>query len=227
MIKLLAALFMVIDHIGYVFFPQNIVFRLFGRLSMPLFAYCIARGYLVSREHGTTKKYFRNISCFAVAAQIPYSLMQVVAEQVSYKLIQVRFNIGVTWLFSLLLLIVLGEDRKKRSRGFLVGMAIMLVAFHRTVDYGLYGIVMPLIMYFYIVKVYQPYKALDFMVLAWAFYVLGQKGSLIQIVSCAALPVLAAAIPVDKRIRLPKWFFYVFYPAHIMILLTIYVVIKI
>lgn len=37
MIKILAALFMLIDHIGMIFFPENYLLRIIGRVSMPLF----------------------------------------------------------------------------------------------------------------------------------------------------------------------------------------------
>lgn len=43
-IKLLAAILMVIDHIGYVFFPNLLIFRIVGRLSFPLFAWLIGEG---------------------------------------------------------------------------------------------------------------------------------------------------------------------------------------
>ncbi|HEY9849350.1 MAG TPA: TraX family protein [Leptolyngbyaceae cyanobacterium] len=43
-IKILAAISMVIDHIGYVFFPKLLIFRIIGRLSFPLFAWLIGEG---------------------------------------------------------------------------------------------------------------------------------------------------------------------------------------
>ena len=45
MIKLLATLFMFIDHVGMILFPDIRDLRLIGRISMPLFAYCVARGF--------------------------------------------------------------------------------------------------------------------------------------------------------------------------------------
>ena len=39
MIKLIAALTMLTDHIGLVLFPDVLMLRLVGRLSMPLFAH--------------------------------------------------------------------------------------------------------------------------------------------------------------------------------------------
>jgi hypothetical protein len=43
-IKLLAAIFMVIDHVGVVFFPNVLAFRMVGRLSFPLFAWLLTQG---------------------------------------------------------------------------------------------------------------------------------------------------------------------------------------
>ena len=49
MIKLLALLTMLIDHIGVILLKDIIIFRLIGRLAMPLYAYCIARGFYFSK----------------------------------------------------------------------------------------------------------------------------------------------------------------------------------
>jgi hypothetical protein len=43
-IKIIACILMAIDHIGYHLFPNLIILRIIGRLSMPLFAFFIAEG---------------------------------------------------------------------------------------------------------------------------------------------------------------------------------------
>ena len=43
-LKLLAAIFMIIDHLGLIFYPDLLWLRMLGRLSMPLFAFAIAEG---------------------------------------------------------------------------------------------------------------------------------------------------------------------------------------
>lgn len=43
-LKLLAAVLMVVDHVGVIFFPEVLLLRQIGRLSMPIFAYFIAEG---------------------------------------------------------------------------------------------------------------------------------------------------------------------------------------
>lgn len=49
-IKLIAIAAMVIDHIGLFFFPQILVFRIVGRLAFPLFAWLIANGAYYSKN---------------------------------------------------------------------------------------------------------------------------------------------------------------------------------
>jgi len=49
-IKLLAGLTMLIDHIGYVFFPGAEVWRIIGRLSFPLFCWLLVQGEAHTRN---------------------------------------------------------------------------------------------------------------------------------------------------------------------------------
>ena len=71
MIKLIAAVAMLIDHIGalllYDYYDLRIYYnlcRMIGRIALPLFAFCIARGFYFSKQHGTLKKYISNIRWF-------------------------------------------------------------------------------------------------------------------------------------------------------------------
>ncbi len=43
-LKIIACIAMTIDHIGYLLFPNIIVFRIIGRLAFPILAYLIAEG---------------------------------------------------------------------------------------------------------------------------------------------------------------------------------------
>lgn len=207
MIKLVAAVLMVIDHIGLVFFPNVIYWRLIGRLSMPLFAYGIARGYGHSRENKTLNRYLFNMSVFAVISQIPYYL---VAGRGT--------NIGFTWAFSLLLLSILDRTEKSRPRAILACLVVLAAAFLLDVDYGIYGVLMPLAMR----ERQDRSRTFLHTVILWALYVLlhGAAG-LIQVAACAAVPLLTLLEPIDGKIRLPRRFFYVFYPAHLLILVAI------
>lgn len=45
-LKIIACVTMLIDHIGMMFFPDVVVWRIIGRLSMPLFAFTFAEGVI-------------------------------------------------------------------------------------------------------------------------------------------------------------------------------------
>lgn len=72
MLKLLACLFMLIDHVGvyaYPFLPESVALacRIIGRLAFPIFAWQIARGYALTRS---PLIYFARMTGFAVASEI-------------------------------------------------------------------------------------------------------------------------------------------------------------
>lgn len=54
LLKLIAILSMAVDHVGSVFFPKYPVFRWIGRLTFPIFAYCLTVGLLYTHD---IKKY--------------------------------------------------------------------------------------------------------------------------------------------------------------------------
>ena len=49
-LKWIAAIFMVIDHVGVILFPQMLILRILGRLSFPIFAFMIAEGCRYTRN---------------------------------------------------------------------------------------------------------------------------------------------------------------------------------
>ena len=64
-LKMIAAISMLIDHIGLLFFPFNGIFRIFGRLAFPIFAYMIAEGAKYTRnkkKHFFTTKNYTSIT---------------------------------------------------------------------------------------------------------------------------------------------------------------------
>ncbi len=46
MLKIIAMVSMVFDHVGDMFFPELEWLRMIGRLAMPIFSFCIAEGYI-------------------------------------------------------------------------------------------------------------------------------------------------------------------------------------
>ena len=71
LLKAMAFLTMLTDHVGYIFFPSVMWLRIIGRLGFPLFAYCLAVGFVYTKS---VKKYALRLLIFSVVSQPFYSL---------------------------------------------------------------------------------------------------------------------------------------------------------
>ena len=233
MIKLLAALFMLIDHIGAILFPQSVGFRIIGRISMPLFAYCVARGFYYSERKGTTGRYAKNLAIFSVVSQLPYAIWHQGA---------LPLNIGFTWLMAVGVLKATvemaeglcgcyGAEKSTpataggRKFFFIAAWILVItvmtgVAAFGPIEYGLSGVLYPSLFYLFLFRWNRPQYVFLGMTALYAIYGL-MEGSVMQVFSLAAWPVLLIARRYDDKIGLPRRFFYWFYPAHISALLIL------
>lgn len=213
MIKLFALVTMLIDHIGLIFFPNVRWIRYIGRLAMPMFGYCIARGYYFSSLHGTIKKYLRNLLILTVVSEIPYCLMEH----------RPAIDVGLTWTIAVTILYILENNKGKIKylpAAFILLFAAVLYHFI-SFDFGLYGVLVAVCMYYYMIKVKEPYTMFLASVILWAFYVLVMRQSFEQFFSIFAVIFISFLFPYDNRVKLPKKIYYWFYPVHITVLLII------
>lgn len=227
MVKLFAVIFMLIDHIGMILFPNVIIFRIIGRISMPLFAYSIARGFYYTSTSSKKKwsNYLKRLFVFALISQIPYFFtMKLLGEEI------LNLNIGFTWLLSVIALRLATIDRSdysnlKRVRvvSYIPLLFILSLSLCLKVDYGLYGVLFPILFY---VLMFRRNKTLVYgdlclgMTLLLFVYII-QFGMSIQIFSIMAIPFLFIAIKYDNKINLPKGFYYVLYPLHLSVLIIL------
>lgn len=209
MLKLIACLTMLIDHMGTIFFPSIIWFRIIGRLSMPLFAYGLARGFKYSLKKGTIEKYFKNLLMFAIVSQIPYGMLFG------------SLNIGFTWIFALCLL-CLRETKDEKKICLWVSLLIIGLVLEQTIgmDYGLYGIMMPLAFYEGLIKNNSSKETIINIAILNFIYWLGEGLGFypaLQSISMLSLIIILRFNKFDSLVKLPKWFYYVIYPLHLFV----------
>ncbi|MDU6263671.1 MAG: TraX family protein [Anaerocolumna aminovalerica] len=72
-IKIIASICMLLDHFGTIFpaFGVSEIFRLIGRISLPIYAYMIAQGCRYTKN---IDKYILRLGVFAIISEIPYDL---------------------------------------------------------------------------------------------------------------------------------------------------------
>lgn len=129
-LKVFAIIFMLIDHIGAIFFPKILILRAIGRLAFPIFAYGIAIGYQHTKN---LKLYLLRLSLFLLLSQPFFTLV---------------FKDGINIFATLLLglLAIYFYDKKQ----YLTVVLLLIVALTLNINYGLYGVGM--ILTFHIFK---------------------------------------------------------------------------
>lgn len=128
-IKILAVLFMLIDHIGLIYFPEHFILRMIGRLSAPLFFWLIASGAHHTKD---LRNYIVRIALFAVLSQVPYYLVMK-----EYNLQIAPLNILFTLGTGLCAIAIL---KRNALLGYAAGIVFATVATLLQMDYGAYGI---------------------------------------------------------------------------------------
>lgn len=216
LLKLIGIICMAIDHIGGAFFPEQIIFRIFGRIVFPIFCYCMTVGLLYTRD---IKKYLGRLAIFAVVSQ-PFWILAFNADDFLGNL----FNMNIFFTLLVTLLALWGFKERKWWLFVLGVIALNLFNF----DYGMTGIVLMLI--FYLCR-YKPvlgavlyvlyYTPALFGAVAGDYFALTLGSYTFDISLFAVLAAPLIFIKTNSRIKISKWLFYGFYPAH---LLAIYLI---
>lgn len=139
-LHLFAMLFMLIDHIGTVFFPFNFTFRYIGRLAFPIFCYLLVQGFY---KTSNKKKYFLRLFLFAIISEIPFDL--VFNNSFDYMSSQ-----NVLWSFCISFSMMCIIERLKYKYVYLFPFVIFIfsfIAYLLKVDYSWYGVLTVLIFY--------------------------------------------------------------------------------
>ena len=228
-LKLLAAAFMLIDHIGIMLFPDVAWLRFIGRFSMPLFAFMIAEGCRYTKNK---VKHFFLLFGLGVLCQIVYFIFD---PSSLYLGILITFSISTLIIYALQYAKkCFFEKEAKTSRQLLSsGLVLALVALSFVltrfilVDYGFWGIMMPVfasIFDFHRIPAPDSLKKLDClpikvlcMMLAEVLLIVTHYEPLFQLPSLIAFALLLLYNGEKGKANL-KYFFYIFYPLHLALL---------
>ena len=97
-LKILAMLKMLIDHIGVLLLPQYRVLRTIGRIAFPIFAYQISEGFRYTSDR---TRYASRLLIFGLIAQIPYTWLSYDATFNPFHInviLYFLYALGVLWL---------------------------------------------------------------------------------------------------------------------------------
>lgn len=211
-LKILAILAMLLDHIAAVFLSSTtmpyVLMRGFGRIAFPIFCFLIVEGYYHTRD---VKKYMIRLAGFALVSEIPFDIC--FYHKLFYWGHQ---NVFFTLAIGLVTIYAIDEVKKRFSASYIKALVLqftviilaMTAAWFLSTDYSMLGILIII-----------------------AFYV--GRGNIIQIAISICIVTLylgntfqlyslLALIPIylynGKKGPSMRYVFYVFYPAHMLIL---------
>lgn len=223
-LKWIAVITMFIDHIGAVILEKGVILaynqhlstalsyntslflshadriiRQIGRISFPIFCFLLVEGFYHTSNR---RRYALRLALFAVLSEIPFDLaFNKTVLEFSYQ------NVLFTMLFGFLSIWAMEKARAKYpALTLLPGAAGLLLGYCFHADYNWKGIA--LILIFYLLYHYPVEKIIA-----------GCLSLLWEPMACFAF------IPINlynhKRGRGTKYFFYFFYPVHLLILSAI------
>lgn len=176
--------------------------RYVGRLAFPIFCFLLVEGYY---HTGNVKKYIGRLGIFALISEIPFDLAfghflwTLEKQNVFFTL---SIGLGMVWL--------LDREKEWLTRIWLIILAMWAAELLHT-DYGYRGILLIAVF-----QITRERKAAQYLCgAAWNFL----WSSRIQY--AGALAMLPIALYNGQKGRSMKYFFYLFYPIHLLVLYLI------
>lgn len=221
-LKLIAIVSMLIDHIGSVFFPEVGVLRWIGRLAFPIFCYCMTVGLLYTHD---IKKYLFRLGVFALISQPCYILA---FHPYDFWAQFTNWNIFFTLFLSLLA--VYGWKERK---WWLFALAFFVIT-RWNFDYSSLGIFLMLV--FYLCRSHPAVGAVCYLLFTVppAFHVhpddflnFNLGGLTLNWTFAMVFAALFIFTRTHTNLKIPRWFFYIFYPVHLLIIGLVRLVLKV
>ncbi len=231
-LKVIAIVSMLIDHIGAVLFPGQMVLRDIGRLAFPIFVFLLVEGFIYTKN---VRRFEIRLLIFALISEIPFDLaFSGIPFDFQYQ------NVFFTLLLGVIMLDIITTVRSRMGDSsaysifveLVILAAFVAIAFLMKTDYSGGGIL--LIYSFYRFREYPVLKYALMAAITYLFYV--------NLEMFAMLAVILLLLYNGKRgfrqdgiysgarsgvsARLLQYLFYIFYPAHLLIIYFIFLAIR-
>lgn len=192
-LKILALVFMFIDHAGKMLFPQIAEMRMLGRIAFPLYCWCMVVGISYTRS---VPKYLGRLMLIGLVSQPIY----MVALNHSWNQPNIFLTLLVALCGVMLVMLLYGV------RGSRAGIACVMIAFCLYWGGSSVGVthlfgqdVTPLTS-----------SAVGTVISPWLR---------LQTMAIWALPLML--LPISQQVKMPRWVGYALYPLHLVVLIAL------
>ncbi|EFV01524.1 hypothetical protein HMP0721_0917 [Pseudoramibacter alactolyticus ATCC 23263] len=221
-IKFIAIMAMTIDHLTWAFFPglntawYVYCLHIIGRLTAPIMWFFIAEGYHYTHN---IKKYISRLFVFAVISHFAYDF--------AFGIPMIPFSTGVfnqtsvMWslAWAVVLMVICSNEKINNGVKWMSIIGICLVSFPS--DWSSIAVMASFFIYLHRDNFKK--QALDIVI--WSaiyaavyFIFLNKPYGLLQIFTFLSIPILSMYSGQRGNWKGMKWFFYIYYPAHLIII---------
>ncbi|MGN0621434.1 MAG: TraX family protein [Porcipelethomonas sp.] len=222
-LKLLAVIAMTIDHIAWIYVPfasfPGQLMHIIGRIAAPIMCFMIAEGYAHTRD---PIRYAKRLGLFALISHFPY----VFFESGRFALIH-QTSIMLPLFLGLIALIIRDSPKYEAAVKNMILLIICLVSMLG--DWGCIAVIW--IQFFYAFR-YNRREQMKYFCIITAVMLLVDiiinatygcwYKDLFKLGIFLAVPFLMKCSGVRKTGNAARWFYYIYYPAHMIFLRAIY-----
>lgn len=211
-IKIIACLTMCLDHVKYAIPDTRGFFTLYwGRIAFPLYAFLAVEGYV---HTSNIEKYLKRLLIFALISQIPFMLFRTLVGE------WMMLNIMFTLSFGLLNIYVFDKLENKYYLSMPIIGILIFMGYYLNVDYSWYGVTTVLLFYFF--REHKVARIFAFLLLSLIFYydrlfVNYSTSHLLSYLFTNISTIIMLFYNGKLGIK-TKYFYYWFYPVHMVIL---------
>lgn len=222
-LKLIAIIAMSIDHIADLLYPgmQNniicIIMHIIGRLTAPIMFFFICEGFYYTHD---IKKYIKRLFMFSIVSHFAYCFAFGI-NFIPFK--EGIFNqTSIMWTLAwavVALYVVYGNNKFKEWQKTMLVLLICLITF--PADFSSIGVMAILYMYKYRGELKKQIMVMMFWLLIYSIISIIFVNKLYGIVilfSALSYGVLKLYDGTRGKNKTMKWFFYVYYPLHLLII---------
>lgn len=223
-LKVIAIIAMTIDHIAdllYPGMPNNIItniLHIIGRLTAPIMFFFICEGFFYTKN---LKKYITRLFAFALISHFAYCF--------SFGINYIPFSTGeifnqtsIMWTLAwsvIALYIVYEKNNLKEWKKWLLVILIDVITF--SADWSCIGVMIILSMYGNRENLEKQMKGMMFWTSIYAlvsFIFVNKIYGIIQLFVILVYPLLRRYNGEKGKAKWLKWFFYIYYPLHLVII---------
>ena len=210
-LKVIALVAMIIDHIGYVFFPEDLSYRIVGRIAFILYAFMLVEGFTNTMNF---RKYVSKVLIWSLASEVPFDLAM--HNSLFYLKEQ---NIFFSLLVGLIGMYFLDKYKRSLILQVLISVFILISAILLRVNYSWYGVGIILLFYFLKERNILKLIAAQLLSIYASFFLMW--------VQCFAfLGLIPIVLYNEQRGRKIGNIYYSFYALHLALLYLIKITIK-